>query len=115
MSSVISDAGEILQRLDSARVTIVRRRILNQLSLAAVATNRLLWVNSSLSLLYHLGGWFRPEADVAMDMYVYWNGLETPVKTLPCGLSSQLRPLAARQYHRFYDGHVGANDRRQIC
>ena len=23
---------------------------------------RLLWVNSSLSVLYHLGGWYRPEA-----------------------------------------------------
>ena len=26
--------------------------------------DRPLWVNSSLSLLYHLGGWFRPEAAV---------------------------------------------------
>jgi hypothetical protein len=26
--------------------------------------DRLLWVTSSLSAVYHLGGWFRPEADV---------------------------------------------------
>ena len=28
----------------------------------------LLWVSSSLSLLYHLGGWLRPEAAVALPL-----------------------------------------------
>jgi hypothetical protein len=29
-----------------------------------LVTQRLLWVSSSLSGVYHLGGWYRPEADL---------------------------------------------------